>query len=117
MTDIVFQSQALAYPPRVSLGSLLLIETPMNIGNQVKMFCETIKGERPLLPDWGLPEIVHKKQASRNEIAAIILANINKYFPGTKFTVNIIRDTVQGLLEIEITYQTAQGYGTVTVTI
>lgn len=115
MTELSFQSQALAYPPRINLGSLLLIETPSNVGNQVKMFCETLKGERPLLPDWGLPSIVHEKQASRNEIASIILVNLQKYFPGVQFSINIRQETTLGLLEVDVTYQTSIGYGTVTV--
>lgn len=115
MTTLSFQEQSIAYPPRINLGSLLLIQTPLNIGNQIKMFCETLQGERRLLPDWGLPQVVHSKEVSRNEIAALILANLRKYFRGVEITVSIRDETVLGQLEIDIEYQSGENYGTVTI--
>ena len=115
MAELTIKRQAIAYPPRISLGTLRTIEAPDYIGNQIAMFCATVKGERPLLPNYGLPSIVHTKVASKNEIIAIVLANLRLYFRGIEITIEPRAEQELGLLELDVNYISPLGYGTVTV--
>lgn len=116
MTDsIVIQQQALMYPPRIDLGSLRTVETPRDIPNKILMFCETIQGERPLLPSWGLPQIVHVPQTSAADVAALVNINLTKWFTGINFVVTIREEPYLGALDLNVEYSSPEGYGTVIV--
>lgn len=97
---------SLTYPPRIEFGSLQKLSSPKMFGNQIKMFCETVKGERVLLPDWGLPKLVHRVDISNAEVAAIIKSNLIKYFPAMTFEVTSITpvDTLPGKKEVTVRY-------------
>lgn len=116
MSELKIQTQSIRYPPRINLGSIQLIQTPENIGNQIAMFCSTVKGERPLLPDWGLPPLLFEKKITRTEISSLVLVNLNTYFRGVEFTIAVRDESSPGLLELEVNYKSPVGYGTVTIT-
>lgn len=115
MESLTIRQQSLQYPPRIHLGSLQTIEAPLSVGNQLKMFCQTIKGERRLLPDWGLPELIHKPAIRETEVEALILSNLTRYFPAVRLQVKATRDRTLGSIFVKITYITAIGYGEVTI--
>lgn len=102
MTEIRLPLESLEYPPRSSMGTLRTLQSPYSDGNAIKMFCETIKGERPLLPNWGLPDIIHTPQMQSEEIEAIILSNLRQYFDGD-FSISC-RDIGLGQKECKIEY-------------
>ncbi|NJL54223.1 hypothetical protein HC928_02905 [bacterium] len=77
----------LKYPPRIEFGSLQVLEQPLATGNEIACFCATIKGERKLLPDWGLPDFIFKSDLSSNEIEAILVTNIQQFFPDVSLEV------------------------------
>lgn len=108
---------SLRYPPRIELGSLQLLSSPQMYGNQIKMFCETVKGERPLLPDWGLPRLVHKPDITTGELSAIIRSNLEKYFPSFQFeiTTKIVQGSYPGHKEVDIKYYFPPNQGIVTI--
>lgn len=102
MTEIKVPLQSLEYPPRSELGTLRTVTHPQSIGNSIKMFCETLQGERPLLPNWGLPEIIHNPQVQSDEIEAIILSSLRNYFD-IPFDINCY-DVGLGQKECKIEY-------------
>lgn len=85
MPKITINKQALKYPPRIEFGSLQRSVAPDMYGNQIKMFCSVVKGERPLLPDYGLPKLIHKPAVNNSAIEAIFRSALNKYFPEVNF--------------------------------
>lgn len=109
MTEIVVPLESLEYPPRTMLGTLRTLKDPYSQGNAIKMFCETVKGERPLVPSWGLPDFVHSPQVQSEEVEAIILSNLRQFFEGN-FTISC-RDIGLGHKEckIEYTYDDSKG--------
>lgn len=107
--------QSLEYPPRAELGTLRTVSYPLNNGNAIKMFCETVQGERPLLPNWGLPQIVHISTTQSEEIEAVILGNIKNYFNGD-FIINCRDDGLgQKVCKIDYTFDDSSGFIIVTL--
>nr|WP_288835538.1 hypothetical protein [uncultured Flavobacterium sp.] len=86
MPKIIVKKQSLKYPPRIEFGSLQRISTPESYGNMIKMFCTISKGERPLLPDYGLPKLIHTPPVSNSQIEAIFRSALTKYFREVTFT-------------------------------
>lgn len=105
--------ESLEYPPRSELGSLRTVAHPLSVGNAIRMFCETVQGERKLLPNWGLPEIIHTPQVQSDEIEAIILSNLKVYF-NEDFTISC-KDVGLGQKECKIEYFTDDSNGFIIV--
>lgn len=110
---------SLRYPPRIEFGTLQKLSSPKMFGNQIKMFCETIKGERVMLPDWGLPALVHKLDITPNELSAIITSNLTKYFPAIQFEVSTIIpiNSSPGHKEVTIKYRIGANQDVVIITL
>lgn len=116
MTQLTLKTRSLSYPPRIFLGSLQTQEAPTNIGNQLLMFCQTIKGERPLLPDWGLPELIHRPIIKASEVEAIILSNVTRYFPQVKIAIACeLNPNILGVATCQIDYESPVGYGVIII--
>lgn len=81
------------------------------------MFCSTVKGERILIPDWGLPDLIHRPERMKAEVLAVIRFNLERYFRGVTFEIRIVNEKEIGTLEIEIKYTAPIGYGIVIITI
>lgn len=86
--ELTVNQRVLCYPPRVELGSLQTREYLLARGNELAHFCSTVKGERVLYPQWGLPHLIFQSNLSTGEIEAIILSNLSLFFPQTQFKVN-----------------------------
>jgi hypothetical protein len=105
--------ESLEYPPRFELGTLKTVQFPLSVGNAIRMFCTTIQGERPLLPNWGLPQIVHTPITKSEEVEAIILANLKNYFKGD-FKVTCTEQSLgKKVCNINYTVEDSSGYITV----
>lgn len=119
MAKITVKKLTLAYPPRISFGTLESKQYPYSYGNQLAMFCSTVKGERPFLPDWGLPELIHQPVLSNQELEAIILANVKQYFPNGRFNVTAKDDQNRppGYKSVNIEYQIDNESGIIEVEI
>lgn len=110
-TDQLF----LKYPPRIDYGTLQTTMMPQARGNQIACFCSTVKGERILVPDWGLPNLVFQSNISNGEIEAIILTNLKIYFPSTQIRVSCRDDKSVGTKICDIHYSDSEGTGTITI--
>lgn len=86
MPKITVKKQAFKYPPRIEFGSLQRTSSPESYGNMIKMFCLITKGERTLLPDYGLPKLIHKPMIPNSQIEAIFRSALSKYFSEVDFT-------------------------------
>lgn len=95
MAKITVNKLGLRYPVRVEYGTLQTVEYPNKYGNELKMFCSIVKGERVWLKDYGLPELVHKLIPNNEELQAIILANIRAYFPDGQFNITCRDDSTR----------------------
>jgi hypothetical protein len=94
------------------------MEYPLARGNDILHFCSTVKGERVLLPTYGLPQIVFNSSLSTGEIEAIILSNLSLNFPQTEFKVSCTDDRNEiGERTVEIFYSDKLGTGNVTINI
>lgn len=109
--------RSLKYPPRIEFGSLQLLSKPFNYGNQIAMFCSITKGERVLIPDYGLPKLIHQPDKTPEEIEIIFRSALSKYFPQIQFRRIECTDKlgVLGFKTVEIEYFVADYLGVIEV--
>jgi len=102
--------ESLEYPPRFELGTMRTTAYPLSNGNAIKMFCETVQGERPLLPNWGLPQIIHTPAIQSEETEAVILSCLRVYFDAD-FVINC-QDVGLGqkVCKIEYSFDDSTGF-------
>lgn len=115
MNTITTDQIYLKYPPRIDFGTLQTTKMPLARGNEIACFCSTVKGERVLLPDWGLPNLVFQSNISNGEIEAIILTNLKLYFPQTRVQVSCKDGESVGTKICDIYYSDSEGTGKITI--
>ena len=115
MESLMLRLQSLMYPPRIEFGTLRLTEFPLTRGNQLDMFCSTVQGERILLKTWGLPELVFKSSLSAGETEAILMVNINQWFPDTQVLIDCRNSSEIGTKICNIRYKDDNDEGMITI--
>lgn len=75
----------IAEPIRIVNGTIATSEA--STGDHVRIFLQTLMGERLLYPEYGLPDLVFQPLGVA-AVEAIIIANLARSFPGVSFEVS-----------------------------